>query len=35
MTYFNKYVKAIKAQKVTIINSFNDEEFSNIKKTYI
>ena len=31
---FNKYVKAIKAQKVTIINKFNNEEFSNIKKTY-
>ena len=31
---FNKYVKAIKAKKVTIINKFNNEEFSNIKKTY-
>jgi len=31
---FMKYIKAIKAEKVTIINSFNDEEFSNIKKTY-
>ena len=31
---FNKYIKAIKAQKVTIINSFNDKEFSNITKTY-
>lgn len=32
---FNKYIKAIKAEKVTIINSFNNEEFSNIKKTYV
>ncbi|MDY1591277.1 MAG: transglutaminase-like domain-containing protein [Methanofastidiosum sp.] len=31
---FMKYIKAIKAEKVTIINSFNDEDFSNIKKTY-
>lgn len=31
---FNKYMHAIKAQKITIINSFNNEEFSNIKKTY-
>ena len=31
---FMKYIKAIKAERVTIINSFNDEEFSNIKKTY-
>ncbi|NPV50160.1 MAG: hypothetical protein HPY60_03050 [Candidatus Methanofastidiosum sp.] len=31
---FNKYIKAIKAQKVTILNSFNDHEFSNIKKSY-
>ncbi|NYT04199.1 MAG: hypothetical protein GKC00_05770 [Candidatus Methanofastidiosa archaeon] len=31
---FNKYIKAIKAQKVTVINSFNDHEFSNIKKSY-
>jgi hypothetical protein len=31
---FNKYIKAIKAQKVTIVNSFNDHEFSNIKKSY-
>lgn len=31
---FAKYIKAIKAEKVTVINSFNDKEFSNIKKTY-
>ncbi|NMC75790.1 MAG: hypothetical protein GYA60_00600 [Candidatus Methanofastidiosa archaeon] len=31
---FNKYIKAIKAQKITIINCFNNEEYSNIKKTY-
>ena len=31
---FNKYLKAIKAQNVTIINSFNNNDFSNIKKTY-
>lgn len=31
---FNKYIKAIKAQKVTIVNKFNNEEYSNIKKTY-
>ncbi|MCC7573505.1 MAG: hypothetical protein KO464_08975 [Candidatus Methanofastidiosum sp.] len=31
---FSKYVTSINAQKVTIVNSFNDKEFSNIKKTY-
>lgn len=31
---FKKYIKAIKAQKVTIINNFNNEEYSNIKKIY-
>jgi len=31
---FNKYIKAIKAQKVTIVNKFDNEEYSNIKKTY-
>jgi hypothetical protein len=29
---FNKYIKAIKAEKVTLVNRFIDEEFSNIKK---
>jgi hypothetical protein len=31
---FIKYIKAITAQKVTIITSFNDHEFSDIKKDY-
>jgi len=31
---FTKYIKVIKADKVTVIRSFNDKEFSNIKKTY-
>lgn len=31
---FNKYLETIKAESVTVVTSFNNNEFSNIRKTY-